>query len=61
VPPPGPDRVATTLDKGHGRLERRTLRVTTILTLGQKWPGLKQGFAVTRQRTEQGETTEEVT
>jgi predicted transposase YbfD/YdcC len=53
--------VATTTDKGHGRIEKRTLRTTTILTLQQKWPGLKQGFAVTRQRTEQGETTQEVT
>lgn len=60
LPPPGPDQVATTVDKGHGRLERRTLRVTTILTLGQKWPGLRQGFEVTRQRTEKGRTTAEV-
>jgi predicted transposase YbfD/YdcC len=42
-------------------VERRTLRVTTLLTLRQKWPGLRQGFEVTRQRTEKGETTEEVT
>jgi predicted transposase YbfD/YdcC len=60
LPPPGPDRVATTVDKGHGRLERRTLRVTALLTLSQKWPGLRQGFEVTRQRTEKGKTTVEV-
>jgi hypothetical protein len=52
--------VATTVDKGHGRLERRALRVTSILTLHQKWPGLKQGFEVTRERTEKGKTTVEV-
>ena len=39
-----PGKTATTVDKGHGRLERRTLRVTSILTLHQKWPGLKQGL-----------------
>ena len=55
-----PGKTATTVDKGHGRLERRTLRVTSILTLHQKWPGLKQGFEVTRERTEKGKTTVEV-
>jgi hypothetical protein len=48
------------VDKGHGRLERRTLRVTTLLTLQQKWPGLAQGFELTRERTEKGQTTVEV-
>jgi hypothetical protein len=48
------------VDKGHGRLEQRTLRTTQILTLHQKWPGLAQGFELTRQRTIQGETTVEV-
>ena len=48
------------MDKGHGRLERRTLRTTTILTGCQKWKGLKQGFVVTRERTEKGEKTVEV-
>lgn len=56
--PPG--RVASTVDKGHGRLERRTLRTTTILTQGVKWPGLAQGFEITRERTEKGTTTVEV-
>ena len=56
--PPG--RVATTVDKGHGRLERRTLRTTTILTLHHKWPGLAQGFELTRERTEKGQRTVEV-
>jgi predicted transposase YbfD/YdcC len=48
-----------TLDKGHGRQERRTLRRTTILTKTQDWAGLKQGFELTRQRTVQGVTTRE--
>lgn len=54
------DRVATEVDKGHGRLEKRTLRTTSILTLHQLWPGLAQGFEITRERTEKGQTTVEV-
>jgi predicted transposase YbfD/YdcC len=53
-------RVATTLDKGHGRREKRTLRTTSILTKGQQWAGLKQGFTLTRERTVQGGTSVEV-
>ena len=48
------------MDKGHGRYERRTLRTTTVLTMGQKWAGLKQGFEITRERTIKGVTTVEV-
>ena len=48
------------MDKGHGRREGRTLRPAGILTLHQKWPGLKLGFALTRTRTVKGETTVEV-
>lgn len=48
------------MDKGHGRLERRTLRTTTILTLHHKWPGLAQGFEITRERTVKGIKTVEV-
>ncbi len=47
------------MDKGHGRLEKRTLRTTRILTLAGKWAGLKQGFEIVRERTEQGKTTVE--
>ena len=56
-PPPG--STATVVGKGHGRLERRTLRRTTILTKTQQWAGLKQGFELTRERTVQGVTTRE--
>jgi predicted transposase YbfD/YdcC len=58
TPPAG--SVATTFDKGHGRLEKRTLRTTTILTQHQDWAGLKQGFEVVRERTQHGQTTVEV-
>jgi hypothetical protein len=48
------------VDKGHGRVERRTLRTTTVLTRQQDWAGLRQGFELTRERTEKGKTTVEV-
>jgi predicted transposase YbfD/YdcC len=54
------DRVAKTQDKGHGRCETRTLRTTSILTLTHKWPGMKQGFEITRERTIKGVKTVEV-
>jgi hypothetical protein len=41
-------------------VEQRTLRTTTILTLHGRWPGLKQGFELTRRRTVKGVTTVEV-
>jgi predicted transposase YbfD/YdcC len=34
--------------------------VTTILTKTEQWKGLKQGFELTRERTEKGKTTVEV-
>jgi hypothetical protein len=36
------------------------LRTTTILTLHQQWPGLAQGFELTRERTVKGQTSVEV-
>ena len=58
MPPPA-GSTATTIDKGHGRCEKRTLRRTTILTKTQDWAGLKQGFELTRERTIQGVTSRE--
>lgn len=58
--PTPPERVHTTLEKGHGRIEKRTVRTTSILTLHQKWPGLAQGLEITRERTANGKTTVEV-
>ena len=52
--------VATTVDKGHGRIEKRTLRTTSILTKHHDWAGLKQGFELIRERTQHGATTVEV-
>lgn len=52
--------MASSTEKGHGRLEKRTLRVTTVLTKHQDWAGMKQGFEIIRERTEKGKTTTEV-
>ena len=41
-------------------MEVRTLRATTVLTKQQEWEGLRQGFALTRERTEKGKRTVEV-
>jgi predicted transposase YbfD/YdcC len=48
------------VDKAHGRLEKRTLRTTSIRTLHDRWKGLRQGFEVRRERTLNGRTTVEV-
>jgi predicted transposase YbfD/YdcC len=58
MPPPG--SVARTVDKGHGRLEVRTLRLTSTLSKTQDWEGLKQGFEITRERTVKGVKSVEV-
>ena len=58
MPPPA-GSTATTIDKGHGRPAKRTLRRTTSLTKMQDWAGLKQGFELTRERTIRGVTTRE--
>jgi hypothetical protein len=49
---------ATTLDKGHGRRERRTLRATTVLNEYLDWPGVAQVGEVTCQVDENGQRTE---
>src|SRR5262249_7772074 len=53
---------ATTIDKGHGRRERRTLIATTELTpyLQPNWPDLQQVCQITRERWEKGVHTIEV-
>lgn len=58
-PLPETTTIATTIEKGHGRIEKRTLRTTTILTKQQDWKGLRQGFELVRQRTVNGVTTTE--
>jgi hypothetical protein len=51
---------ATTLDKGHGRRERRTLRATTALNEYLDWPGVGQVGQVESMVTRDGKTTSEV-
>lgn len=51
--------MATTIEKGHGRIEKRTLRTTTVLTKQPEWAGLKQGFELVRERTARGKKTVE--
>jgi len=50
---------ATTVDKGHGRRERRTLIASTELTtyLRPHWPDLGQVCQITRERWEKGKHT----
>jgi predicted transposase YbfD/YdcC len=48
------------VDKGHGRLEVRTLRTTSTLTCHGTWKGLAQAFEITRERTARGTKTVEV-
>jgi hypothetical protein len=50
------------VDKGHGRVEKRTLEVTTWLAeyLGPDWPGCAQVFRLERERRRGGEVEVEV-
>lgn len=50
----------STLDKGHGRLERRTLTSTTSLNNDLDWAGVQQVCRVERKRTIANETTVEI-
>ena len=51
---------ASSFNKGHGRIERRTLVTTTVLQGYSDWPGLQQAFRLERQRTVHGRTTTEM-
>lgn len=48
------------MDKGHGRIETRTLISTTILNDYIDWPELAQVFCLTRTRTQGGKLTTEI-
>jgi hypothetical protein len=50
------------VDKGHGRVEKRTLEVTTWLAgyLGSDWPGCAQASRLERERRSGGEVELEV-
>ena len=51
---------ATTLDKGHGRCERRTLKATTALNDYLDWPGVAQVGQVESVVSRDGQTAHEV-
>lgn len=42
------------MDKGHGRLERRTLTSTTVLNGYLDWPGVQQVCRIDRERSLKG-------
>jgi Transposase DDE domain len=47
------------LTKGHGRIERRTVRTTTLLNDYLDWPQIGQVFWLRRERTLNGVTSVE--
>ena len=49
----------TTLDKGHGRRERRTLKATTALNEYLDWPSVAQVGQVESEVVKDGKTTHE--
>jgi predicted transposase YbfD/YdcC len=55
-------QTATTVDKGHGRLETRRLTVSSLLAESSDWPYLAQVFRLERtvRRIKTGETYTEV-
>lgn len=51
-------QTAVSVNKGHGRIEKRTLTSTTSLSDGYlDWPGLAQCYMLVRERTIHGRTT----
>ena len=53
----------TTLNKGHGRLERRTITTSTELRewFARDWCGIQQVFRIEREVSKPGHTSREVT
>lgn len=49
--PPNDFRTATTVEKGHGRLDKRTITVSSLLVGYSTWPHLAQVFQLESQRT----------
>ena len=49
--PPLDFRQARTVDKGHGRLEERTLTISSLLNEYLDWPGVAQVFKLERRFT----------
>ncbi len=53
------EQTARSTDKGHGRVEVRSLRTTTALNDYLDWPGVAQVYWLRRERTVGGVTTTE--
>lgn len=53
-------RAATTREKGHGRVEVRTITTTTWANEYADWPRVAQVFRLERERRAKGVTTAEV-
>jgi predicted transposase YbfD/YdcC len=53
-------QTATTQDKGHGRLETRTIETLTKLPPWLDWPGVQQVCRLTRTRTLKGTSSVEI-
>ena len=59
--PPNDFRYAQTVEKGHGRIEKRTITVSSMLADYSPWPDLAQVFKLESQRTDAlGNTKTEV-
>jgi len=52
-------RASRSVDKGHGRLEERSLEATERLRGYLDWPGLRQVCRIRRERTAGGERSSE--
>jgi predicted transposase YbfD/YdcC len=63
VPGATPLHTAASMDRGHGRLERRHLTARALLPGDCDWPGAQQVFCIERRRVRRttGETHTEVT
>lgn len=53
-------QTATSCDKGHGRVEVRSIETLTRIPAWLSWPGVQQVCRITRQRTLKGETSIEI-
>jgi predicted transposase YbfD/YdcC len=59
--PPMDFRSCTCWNKGHGRLERRRITVSSLLASYSEWPGLSLVFKLERERTNAlGKTEQEI-
>jgi predicted transposase YbfD/YdcC len=53
-------QTATTYDKGHGRIETRSIETLTQVPPWLSWPGVQQVLRITRQRTLNDKTSIEI-